>query len=137
MRSFFPLGGVGIQMARDIPYAIFTLLTYECIKDNWVLKKSVDDPSNRWWRDMIAGATSGGIGSYLTNPLDVLKTRLQTTGGSSYGGSISACAAAVMEEGGPSAFMRGSVPRLMHKIPANGCFFVFYEFFRRALRVES
>ena len=140
-RSFFPLGGVSIQMVRDIPYAIFTLLSYEYIKEQWVLKKSVDDPNNRWVRDMIAGATAGGIGSYLTNPFDVIKTRLQTTGsvgGSSniYGGSISTCALAILEEGGPMAFLRGSVPRLMHKIPANGFFFVFYEFFQRVLRVE-
>jgi len=139
LRSFFPLGGVSIQMLRDIPYAIFTLLSYEYIKDNWVLKKSENDPNNRWIRDMIAGATAGGIGSYLTNPLDVIKTRLQTVGSGGvapYGGSISACAVAVLEEGGLMAFLRGSVPRLMHKIPANGCFFVFYEFFRRMLIVE-
>jgi len=135
MRSFFPLGGVSIQMVRDIPYAICTLLTYEYIKDNWVVPRSVEDPNKRWARDMVAGATSGGIGSYLTNPFDVIKTRLQTAG-NSYGGSITACAAAVMEEGGYTAFLRGSVPRLMHKIPANGCFFVFYEFFRRVLGAE-
>ncbi|KAL7540801.1 hypothetical protein ACHAXR_011138 [Thalassiosira sp. AJA248-18] len=141
MRSFFPLGGISIQMLRDIPYAIFTLLSYEYIKENWVLKTTVGDSpiNNRMLRDMIAGATAGGIGSYLTNPLDVIKTRLQTTGSlsSSYGGSISTCASAVLEEGGPMAFLRGSVPRLMHKIPANGFFFVFYEFFRRVLRVEQ
>jgi len=137
MRSFFPLGGVSIQMVRDIPYAIFTLLSYEYIKENWVLKRTQEDPSKRWFFDMVAGATAGGIGSYLTNPMDVIKTRLQTTGGASCGdGSIVKCAAIVLEEGGPSAFLRGSVPRLMHKIPANGCFFVFYEFFRRVLRVE-
>ncbi len=137
MRSFFPLGGVSIQMVRDIPYAIFTLLSYEYIKENWVLKRTEEDPSKRWFFDMVAGATAGGIGSYLTNPMDVIKTRLQTTGGASCGdGSIVKCAAIVLEEGGPTAFLRGSVPRLMHKIPANGCFFVFYEFFRRVLRVE-
>ena len=136
MRSFFPLGGISIQMVRDIPYAIFTLLSYEYIKENWVMKRSEKDPSKRWLYDMVAGATAGGIGSYLTNPMDVIKTRLQTTGVSSYDGSIVKCASAVMEEGGPTAFLRGSVPRLMHKIPANGCFFLFYEFFRRALRVE-
>lgn len=138
MRSFFPIGGVSIQMVRDIPYAIFTLLSYEFIKENWVLKQRANAPiNNRMARDMVAGATAGGIGSYLTSPMDVIKTRLQTTGETSYGGSISACAMAVMEEGGPMAFLRGSVPRLMHKIPANGCFFVFYEFFRRALGVEE
>lgn len=143
MRSFFPLGGVSIQMVRDIPYAIFTLLSYEYIKENWVLRQRDGgdrEDKNRWVRDMIAGATAGGIGSYLTNPFDVIKTRLQTTGGvgasSPYGGSITVCALAVLEEGGPAAFLRGSVPRLIHKIPANGFFFVFYEFFRRVLRVE-
>ncbi|KAL3763372.1 hypothetical protein ACHAWU_001945 [Discostella pseudostelligera] len=139
IRSFFPLGGISIQMLRDIPYAIFTLLSYEYIKEVWVLKKSEDDPKNRWIRDMIAGATAGGIGSYVTNPFDVIKTRLQTTSSdatSAYGGSITACALAVMKEGGPMAFLRGSVPRLIHKIPANGFFFVFYEFFKRVLRVE-
>jgi hypothetical protein len=136
MRAFFPLGGVSVQMIRDIPYAIFTLLSYEFIKENWVLQKTKDDARKRWLYDMIAGATAGGIGSYLTNPMDVVKTRLQTTGESSYGGSIATCAVAVLKEGGPTAFLRGSVPRLIHKIPANGFFFVFYEFFRRALRVE-
>ena len=79
-------------MVRDIPYAIFTLLSYEYIKEAWVLRQSAHDPKNRWARDMLAGATAGGIGSYLTNPFDVIKTRLQTTDGpsSSYGGSITA-----------------------------------------------
>jgi hypothetical protein len=140
MRSFFPLGGVSIQMLRDIPYAIFTLLSYEYIREHWVeTAGSGDGPDNRrWLRDMAAGATAGGIGSYLTNPLDVVKTRLQTTTGTGggHGGSIASCAAAVLEEGGPAAFLRGSVPRLMHKIPANGMFFVFYEFFKRVLGAE-
>lgn len=136
-RSFFPLGSISIQMVRDIPYAIFTLLSYEYIKETWVLKQSANDPENRWWRDMVGGATAGGIGSYLTNPLDVIKTRLQTTDVTGvYGGSISKCALSVWEEGGAAAFLRGSVPRLMHKVPANGAFFVFYEFFRRVLGVE-
>ena len=47
MRSFFPLGSVSIQMVRDIPYAIFTLLSYEYIKEAWVLKESVNDPEGR------------------------------------------------------------------------------------------
>lgn len=138
MRAFFPLGGVSIQMIRDIPYAVCTLLAYESIKENWVLKRSQEDPSSRWWRDMIAGGTAGGFGSYVTNPFDVIKTRIQTPVGdsSSCSGSINACAQAIWKEGGPGAFLRGSVPRLMHKVPANGCFFLFYEFFKRLLRVE-
>jgi hypothetical protein len=44
---------------------------------------------------------------------------------------------AVYHEGGAVAFLRGSVPRLLHKVPANACFFLFYEFFRQVLRVQD
>lgn len=131
LRGFFPVGGVTIQMIRDIPYAIVTLLTYECLRDHWVNKREKAS-----WRDMVAGATAGGVGSYATNPMDVIKTRLQVDS-SLYNGSVWNCMKATYVEGGSAAFLRGSVPRLMHKIPANGAFFVFYELFRRVLGVED
>lgn len=130
MRAFFPMGGISIQMIRDIPYAIVTLMTYEFLRENWVNKREKAP-----WRDMVAGGFSGGFGSFATNPMDVIKTRLQIDP-ERYGGNVMVCARSILEEGGPSAFLRGSVPRLIHKVPANAFFFVFYEFFRRALHVE-
>lgn len=131
MRAFFPMGGVRIQMIRDIPYAVVTLLAYENIRLHWVQKR--DEAA---WRDVVAGAVAGGVGSYATNPMDVIKTRLQVDS-AAYGGSVWECTKSTFAEGGPNAFLRGSVPRLIHKIPANGAFFFFYEFFRRLLRVED
>jgi len=146
IRPFFPLGGISSQMARDIPYAIFTLLTYEYLRDNWVNKHNSIQPSSSksktssklasgWWRDMVAGAIAGGVGSYLTNPLDVIKTRLQT-GATPYAG-VWDCAQRTWIEEGPRAFLKGSAPRLMHKIPANAMFFVSYELFRRLLKADD
>jgi solute carrier family 25 S-adenosylmethionine transporter 26 len=135
MRAFFPLGGVSIQMIRDIPYAMVTLLCYEFIKQKMEPYKE-RYPKQSTLIDAFAGAIAGGIGSFVTNPMDVLKTRLQTSP-ELYGGSISACFAATWSEGGPEAFLRGSVPRLLHKVPANGFFFLFYEFFRSILMVEG
>jgi hypothetical protein len=132
MRAFFPMGGVYIQMLRDIPYAIFTLLAYEMLRDYYVTQAEHPSP----WRDMVAGATAGGFGTFMTNGLDVIKTRLQTDP-EVYGGSVVLCTRMALEEGGPAVFMRGIVPRLMHKIPANGMFFVFFEAFRRLLNVEG
>jgi hypothetical protein len=135
LRAFFPMGGVSIQMVRDIPYAVVTLLSYEYVRDHWVEPRAKKYGSSAW-RDMSAGASAGGLGSYVTNPLDVIKTRLQTDSSGVYAGSITACANTVWQEGGAMAFLRGSVPRLLHKIPANGAFFVFYEFFRRLFKVD-
>jgi solute carrier family 25 S-adenosylmethionine transporter 26 len=132
MRSFFPMGGITIQMMRDIPYAIVTLMTYECLREHWVNKR----PKSAW-RDMVTGGLAGGVGSFVTNPMDVIKTRLQVDSSNLYKGSVWVCVSKTLQEGGPSVFLRGSVPRLIHKIPANAAFFVSYEFFRRLLRVED
>ena len=132
MRAFFPPGGVSSQMVRDIPYAVLTLLAYEALRENWVRGRTGP------FYAMVSGGLSGGWGSWATNPLDVIKTRLQTdASGTLYGGSVMRCAALTYEEGGGKAFLRGSLPRLMHKIPANSCFFLFYELFRRLLKVEG
>lgn len=129
-RAFFPLGSISSQMVRDIPYAIVSLLTYEHLRENWVKKRQ--NPTI--FHDMIAGAVAGGLGSYLTNPMDVIKTRLQTN--MDYLG-VCDCAMRIWKEEGYVGFLKGSKPRLMHKIPANGLFFVGYEFWRRVLRVEQ
>eukprot|EP00536_Pseudo-nitzschia_multiseries_P000076 jgi/Psemu1/282072/fgenesh1_pg.2_\ len=136
-RTLFPAGGIASQTLRDVPYAIVTLLTYEHLKSVWKTRAQNRYPMvpARSW-DLIVGGLSGGLGSYVTNPMDVIKTRLQTDS-QLYGGSIRTCAIMTLEEGGPAAFLRGSVPRLLHKVPANSFFFLFYEFFRSVLRVQD
>lgn len=128
MASLFPKGGIAIQMIRDVPYAVATLLVYETLQG--LFTGSTKE------RDFVLGGISGGFGSWITNPMDVIKTRLQTDS-DMYGGSVIACTRVVWQEGGFSAFMRGAVPRLVHKVPANAFFFLFFEAFRRILHVEE
>jgi solute carrier family 25 S-adenosylmethionine transporter 26 len=134
VRAFFPSNGIRSQMIRDIPYAVFTLLSYEYIRDVW----SSSVRSQNIWRDMVCGGVAGGIGSYLTNPMDVIKTRLQTNGHTDKAANtIVQCATQIWNDEGAMAFWKGSIPRLLHKVPANAVFFVCYEFFRNILGVGS
>jgi hypothetical protein len=137
LKNLFPTGGISSQMIRDIPYAVVTLMTYEHLKQVLKPRAEVEFPQVpvRVW-DLLIGGFAGGVGSFVTNPMDVIKTRLQTSS-DLYGGSVRSCVAMTFQEGGKTAFLRGSVPRLLHKVPANACFFLFYEFFRSALRVED
>eukprot|EP00934_Nitzschia_sp_Nitz4_P003134 Nitzschia sp. Nitz4//scaffold18_size181773//44679//45938//NITZ4_001903-RA/size181773-snap-gene-0.271-mRNA-1//-1//CDS//3329539975//3124//frame0 len=138
LRGMFPVGGIASQMLRDIPYAVVTLLAYEHLKQHWKPKLEKLDlgilPPRTW--DLLIGGIAGGVGSYLTNPADVIKTRLQTQS-YLYAGSIVTCAHDIWVKEGPAAFLRGSVPRLLHKVPANACFFLFYEVFRSLLQVRD
>jgi hypothetical protein len=138
----FPKGSVWIQMIRDVPYAIVTLLLYESLQQQFGKSKAVrtTDSNHKLTtsplRDALLGGFAGGVGSWVTNPMDVIKTRLQTdTNSGLYGGSVIKCVSIVLNEGGPMALLRGSVPRLVHKVPANAFFFLFYEFFKRLLNV--
>jgi len=138
LKTLFPTGGIASQMLRDVPYAIVTLLTYEHLKSVWKTRAENQFPQVpvRSW-DLLVGGLAGGLGSFVTNPMDVIKTRLQTDALSNrYGGSIITCAELTLKEG-KTAFLRGSVPRLLHKVPANAFFFLFYEFFRSLLKVQD
>jgi hypothetical protein len=148
LRAFFPKGGISAQMMRDVPYAVFTLVSYETLrsmyhrknpkKNNKMMNGENHAKKTAPWADMMMGAIAGGIGSFLTNPMDVIKTRMQMdTYGSLYQGSIWICASQTLSKDGPAAFLRGSIPRLLHKVPANGAFFLFYEWFRHVLCVEE
>ena len=98
-------------------------------------KRSADiiGPSKKI-RDALCGSLAGGLGSFVTTPMDVIKTRMMT--GSQYN-SVGEAFYRILREEGFLTFFVGMGPRLMHKIPANGLFFLCYEAFRTFLQVEG
>jgi solute carrier family 25 S-adenosylmethionine transporter 26 len=144
LASIYPKGGAWVQIIRDVPYAVVTLLLYEHLQHQFRSYSFQTPPetttsttSSSKTRDFVLGGIAGGVGSWVTNPMDVIKTRLQTDTLAQFHGSVRLCAAEIYREGGAMAFLRGSIPRLVHKVPANAFFFWFFEVFKRILRVEE
>ncbi|CAM9348628.1 unnamed protein product [Ectocarpus sp. 12 AP-2014] len=136
--GFFGKGGLKTQWARDIPYAMVTLLVYETLQKAAARRKGPPGTKKKEAKanpveNMVIGAIAGGMGSLVTNPMDMIKTRMMTSP-ELYAGPMDAAWKALSKEG-PQAFLKGATPRLLHKIPANAFFFVAYEFFRSILGV--
>eukprot|EP00281_Chroomonas_sp_CCMP1168_P024406 CAMPEP_0206225068 /NCGR_PEP_ID=MMETSP0047_2-20121206/7357_1 /ASSEMBLY_ACC=CAM_ASM_000192 /TAXON_ID=195065 /ORGANISM="Chroomonas mesostigmatica_cf, Strain CCMP1168" /LENGTH=363 /DNA_ID=CAMNT_0053648057 /DNA_START=236 /DNA_END=1327 /DNA_ORIENTATION=+ len=139
--AFFHSHGMMGQVMRDIPYAIVTLLAYEAMQ-RAVARRAGQEGGEGGKKkakgpvlvSLVTGALAGGLGTLVTNPLDVVKTRLMVSP-HLYTGYWGAVATTFSQEGA-GAFMRGVVPRLIHKMPANSVFFVVYEAMRRLLGVQ-
>jgi len=86
--------------------------------------------------DAFCGAAAGGLGSLLTTPMDVIKTRMMTGASGRYKSVLDAVRVMYREEG-LGCFVIGTLPRLAHKVPANGLFFLCYEAFRSFLGVHE
>jgi solute carrier family 25 S-adenosylmethionine transporter 26 len=137
--ALFGGGKLMSQIIRDVPYAIFAAVCYDVLQTHFFNAKiagqvnTIKQANNKGgvWQDMTCGAIAGGISTFLTTPMDVLKTRLMA-GRQSYG-SVNNAMAALLKEDGIAALFTGWQSRLLHKIPANALFFVAYEFFRVAL----
>ena len=89
-------------------------------------------------QDALCGSIAGGISTLLTTPMDVVKTRLMGGDKGIYMyTSVSNAVRRMWHEEGAKAFFIGTSGRLLHKIPANGLFYIFYEGFRSLLGVSE
>lgn len=110
--GFFGKGGLKTQWARDIPYAMVTLLVYETLQKAAARRrKPGDPPAAKVLENMIIGAVAGGVGSLVTNPMDMIKTRMMTSP-ELYAGPMDAAWIALRTEG----------PQVGPRCPSRSCF---------------
>ena len=140
--GLFGQGKLVSQIVRDVPYAVATLVTYELLQSSArqylsSLQMNNEPPTVVQQREKLVnaacGSAAGGFGSFVTNPMDVIKTRMMT---SRRYPDVPTAACRILKEEGPGAFMIGVSSRLLHKVPANGLFFLCYEWFRKALDIQ-
>ena len=85
-------------------------------------------------KQLFCGGVGCGVAGFVTNPMDVVKTRMMVKGNTAMGWS--ATVMSIADQEGGMAFWKGCAPRLLQKMPANAIFFLCYEFFRVVLGVE-
>lgn len=104
--------GMPITLARDIPFAIVQMLTYEAIRK---------ERAPTW----LCGAFAGAVAGFVTTPLDVGRTRilLRESDKGVLGTTI-----ALAKEGGLRVLFKGASVRVLWISLGGGIFFSAYEF---------
>lgn len=92
----------------DIPGGVVHWTVYEHFrrrKDDWRFSAAA------------SGAVAGTVTAILTNPLDVVKTRIVTRGEEKGHETIRAVIRRIFQESGIGGFSRGIIPRVLHTAP--------------------
>jgi len=73
------------------------------------------------------GGIAGLITVYVTQPLDTIKTRMQSIEAKSLYGNSFKCASIIYKQEGVLTFWSGALPRLVRLILSGGIVFTMYE----------
>lgn len=134
-------------IARDVPFRVAQLTSYEVTKNFYLRLKSqrVKKTSKRTkgkstaeklllspHEAALCGAVAGTFSAAITAPLDRFKTLLMTDS-AAYGGTVLSCAAKIWHEEGIAGFATGIVPRVTYIAPSVAIFFIVYEQVRQKI----
>lgn len=131
-------------LARDVPFRVAQLTTFECVKSLYLRTKQSGNAAaaaastkkkNKEMEEValspleaaICGAAAGSFSAAITNPLDRIKTIMMTDTAGVYGGSVAKCAAKIVRDDGLRGLFKGVVPRVGYIAPSVCIFFVTYE----------
>uniref|UniRef100_A0A8C7Y154 Mitochondrial glutamate carrier 1 n=1 Tax=Oryzias sinensis TaxID=183150 RepID=A0A8C7Y154_9TELE len=118
--------GLGATLLRDVPFSIIYFPLFANL--NNLGKKDVDGPAP-FYVSFISGCLAGSTAAVAVNPVDVIKTRLQSLNRAStedtYSG-VTDCIRKIMRNEGPSAFLKGAYCRALVIAPLFGIAQVIY-----------
>lgn len=131
--AFF--AGYRATLLMNVPFTAVYFSGYESAKKFILDWRGLREHEFSATSHCIAGGLAGAAAAACTNPLDVVKTRLQTqgeVGARRYGGLWHAIRSIKMEEGF-AGLMRGVRPRVFFHVPAAAVCWTTYEFCKHAM----
>uniref|UniRef100_A0A669BSY4 Mitochondrial glutamate carrier 1 n=1 Tax=Oreochromis niloticus TaxID=8128 RepID=A0A669BSY4_ORENI len=118
--------GLGATLLRDVPFSIIYFPLFANL--NNFGKRGAEGPAP-FYVSFISGCVAGSTAAVAVNPVDVIKTRLQSlTRGNTedtYAG-VTDCIRKIMRNEGPSAFLKGAYCRALVIAPLFGIAQVVY-----------
>ena len=128
--------GAGLALMRDVPFFSINLVLYEQLRATAAIekRKRSDGLSLELttFEGILTGGVSQGMAGLCTNPIDVLKTRVQA-GPDHGGGAVLGALQSVLREpgGGVSGLMRGALMRVAWIAPQGCVYYPIYEYAQR------
>ena len=135
MRAFYR--SFTTQLAMNVPFQAVHFMAYE-IMQNQLNPNRTYDPLTHG----VSGGVAGAAAAFVTMPLDVCKTLLNTQehcarrSGSSVNGMMQAFRL-VYEFQGLTGYFRGVQARILFQMPATAISWSVYEFFKYILATKS
>ncbi|OBA21461.1 mitochondrial carrier [Metschnikowia bicuspidata var. bicuspidata NRRL YB-4993] len=131
VRAFYLL--YPTTLFTNIPFAALNFGFYE-------YSSALLNPAHTYnpYYHCVAGGIAGGIAAALTNPLDCIKTALQTRGVSTNAhmrtvDGFASAARVMYQQGGAAAFTRGWRPRIIFNVPSTAISWTAYEMAKELL----
>ncbi|XP_061531980.1 mitochondrial glutamate carrier 1 isoform X2 [Phycodurus eques] len=118
--------GLGATLLRDVPFSIIYFPLFANLND--IGKRGTEGPAP-FYVSFISGCLAGSTAAVAVNPVDVIKTRLQSLNRGStedtYSG-VTDCIRKILRNEGPSAFLKGAYCRALVIAPLFGIAQVVY-----------
>uniref|UniRef100_A0A8C2C3Q9 Mitochondrial glutamate carrier 1 n=1 Tax=Cyprinus carpio TaxID=7962 RepID=A0A8C2C3Q9_CYPCA len=118
--------GLGATLLRDVPFSIIYFPLFANLNS---LGRRNADGSAPFYISFLAGCFAGCTAAIVVNPVDVVKTRLQSLARGHHEDTYSGvkdCISKILHHEGPSAFLKGSYCRALVIAPLFGIAQVLY-----------
>lgn len=118
--------GLGATLLRDVPFSIVYFPLFANLNE---LGRPASGEKSPFYVSFLAGCVAGSAAAVAVNPCDVVKTRLQSLqrgiNEDTYSGFLD-CARKILQNEGPSAFLKGAYCRALVIAPLFGIAQVVY-----------